>query len=202
MLEFPKNDRGMTVQDTTYQQLAKALKQSDAMSEPSETHGTLSGLLAAAPEVDWRQEWFRLTVQGGQGQEAVSLPAAARPVLDSVYLQTQAALSDLKMSFEPMVPPDDEPLQARVQALGLWCQGFLFGFSTARPGSHDGLSPQVREVLDDLQRLAQVEIPGGEGDEGDEAALMEIVEYVRVAAQLVHDELRLKSPDPANQTRH
>jgi ABC-type nitrate/sulfonate/bicarbonate transport system substrate-binding protein len=60
----------------------------------------------------------------------------------------------------------------------------------------------VKTMLDDLARIAQVEQPDGEGNEQDEAALVEIIEYIRVASQLVHDELRLAGAPPASGRTH
>jgi len=185
-----------------YNKVAAVLKQCEGLSDVSESHGTLTGLLAAAPDADWRGKWLQLTIHAGDSGEAVSLPASSRPVLDALYDGTQAALSGLNMGFYPLLPDDSTTAAERAAALGQWCQGFLYGFSMARPGSHDGLPPQVREVLDDMSRLAQVEVPEEEGSEQDEAALMEIVEYLRVAAQLIHDELKLMEPSSMNQTRH
>lgn len=186
-----------------YEKFATALRQVDGLSEPSEAHGTLVGLLAAAPEENWRERWVKLCVNADEAESpGLALPAAARPVMNAVFDGSVAGLADLQMRFQPLLPPEEAPLSERAQALGLWCQGFLYGFSMARPGSHEGLPPQVREVLDDLGRLAQVEPPQVDGDERDEAALVEIVEYLRVAAQLVHDELRLAAPRPDSDTRH
>lgn len=195
--------KGIGVDLPDYETFAAALKQADGLSEPSESHGTLVGLLAAAPEENWRDRWLKLCLQADdEGQSGLALPASSQPVLNAVFDGSVAGLADLQMRFQPLLPSDDAPLADRARALGLWCQGFLYGFSMARPGSHEGLPPQVREVLDDFGRLAQVEPPEGEGDERDEVALMEIVEYLRVAAQLVHDELRLATPRPDNDTRH
>lgn len=185
-----------------YAEIESALRQAGAQSEPAESHGTLSGLIAAAPEVDWQARWLKVTLDAGNDDAAPALPASARPRLEALFDGTRAAMSDLQMRFEPLLPADDAPIAERARCLGLWCQGFLYGFSMARPGGHEKLPPQVREVLDDLGRLAQVEPPEGEGGEQDEAALMEIVEYMRVAAQLVHDELRLSEPVPGSQTHH
>lgn len=186
-----------------YEKFSTALQQADGMSEPSESHGTLVGLLAAAPDENWRERWLKLCLHANdEGASGLALPASSQPVLNAVFDGSLASLADLQMRFHPMLPPDDAPLANRAHALGLWCQGFLYGFSMARPGSHESLPPQVREVLDDFARLAQVEPPEGEGDERDEVALVEIVEYLRVAAQLVHDELKLAAPRPESDTRH
>jgi uncharacterized protein YgfB (UPF0149 family) len=188
-----------------YSRIAAALESAGALSDPSECHGSLSGMLAALPDGEWRHAWLRLSLHGRDADdsgEALSLPADSRPVLDALYEGTCASLSDLHLRFQPLLPPDDQPIADRARALGNWCQGFLYGFSLARPGDISGLPGQVTEVLDDLARIAQVEQPDGEGNEQDEAALVEIIEYIRVASQLVHDELRLAGAPPASGRTH
>ncbi len=186
-----------------FDKVSRALKQMEGLSEASESHGTLVGLLAAAPDENWRDRWLKMCLKADDSaQGVVSMPADASPILNAVFDGTVAGLADLQLRFEPLLPGDEAPLAERARALGLWSQGFLYGFSMARPGRHDSLPSQVREVLDDLARLAQVEAPEGEGDEQDEVAFAEIIEYLRVAAQLVHDELRLAAPQPDSGTRH
>ncbi len=187
-----------------YFSLADALRSADALSEAAEAHGTLAGMVAANPDQDCHHRWLMLSLHGSD-QAAHSTPTLtdeARKTLHAVYHSTCAGLSDLQMSFTPLLPPDDFPLGEQARALGLWCQGFVYGFALGRPGTREVHSPQVREVLDDLGRMAEVEIPEDDGDEQDRAALVELVEYVRVAAQLVHDELRLSASGPGDAPTH
>jgi uncharacterized protein YgfB (UPF0149 family) len=79
--------------------------------------------------------------------------------------------------------------------LSQWCQGFLYGFGT---GQANGMTPKeedlptnVNEILNDLTHIgrASVEIEGDADNESEEEAYAEVVEYVRVGVQLIHDEL-------------
>ena len=65
-----------------------------------------------------------------------------------------------------------------------WCRGFLGGFGLAA-GANPPLSEESTEALGDLARLAAAS-PQDDGDEDDEAAMIEIEEFVRVAALLLH----------------
>lgn len=182
----------------------RLLQEAGALSEPAEAHGTLVGMLAADPEGDCAGRWIALTLHGTDQPDGAgrAVPAELRPRLESVYRDTEQALADLQMSFEPLLPQDEAGLRAQAEAMGSWCQGFLYGFTLIRRGDGKTLSPQVQEVLEDLQRMAEVETPDTEGNEQDREALVELVEYLRVAAQLVHDELRLAAPGADNDAAH
>ena len=38
-------------------------------------------------------------------------------------------MNNSDVEFELMLPDDDESLEARVEALGTWCQGFVYGLA-------------------------------------------------------------------------
>lgn len=187
-----------------FSEFTRLLRDAGALSDPAESHGTLVGMLAADPGEDCCQRWIALTLHGTDQPEGNgrAVPAELRPRLDSVYAATERSLADLQMGFEPLLPEDEADLRTQAEAMGSWCQGFLYGFTLIRRGGGKALPPQVQEVLEDLQRMAEVETPDASGDEQDHEALVELVEYIRVAAQLVHDELRLAASDADNDATH
>jgi uncharacterized protein YgfB (UPF0149 family) len=77
----------------------------------------------------------------------------------------------------------------RSAALFDWCRGFLGGFGLAA-GNQPPLSEEGSEALADLARLAAA-TPQEDGDDEDEEALVEIEEFVRVAALLLHGDCAL-----------
>jgi uncharacterized protein YgfB (UPF0149 family) len=133
----------------------------------------------------------------------------AQQALRLLYADTLNALRGEDMEFEVLLPDDDIPLETRAGGLSQWCQGFLYGFGTGqadqqaheqtgqpagkRAVKHDELPGSVNEILNDLTHIgrASVELDGdGEGgSESEEEAYAEVVEYVRVGVQLIHDEL-------------
>jgi uncharacterized protein YgfB (UPF0149 family) len=107
------------------------------------------------------------------------------------------------MEFEPLLPDDETDLAARVESLGAWCQGFLYGFGTAGTAAHAKLPATVSEVLADLAQVSHVGAPGGESPEAEESAYAELVEFLRAAVQLVYDELAgLRQGQPVSQSGH
>jgi uncharacterized protein YgfB (UPF0149 family) len=109
---------------------------------------------------------------------------ATDSVLDRLRQVSAAQLDDRSFGFELLLPAADAPLSERSGALFDWCRGFLGGFGLAA-GHAPPLSEEGSEALADLAKLAAA-TPQDDGDEDDEDALIEIEEFVRVAALLLH----------------
>ena len=96
------------------------------------------------------------------------------------------------MSFQPLLPGDDESLEQRTAALAAWCQGFNYGLALAvRIGDADEALQHdtVAEIVRDFAELAQLGYTEDEIEGEGEVAWAELVEYVRVSVQLVFEEL-------------
>jgi uncharacterized protein YgfB (UPF0149 family) len=74
-----------------------------------------------------------------------------------------------------------------------WCRGFLGGFGLAGTSAHAQLSDEAQEVLRDLGTVAASSFDFGNEDE-DEDALIEVQEFVRVAAMLLYTECTAHDP--------
>ena len=122
--------------------------------------------------------------------------------LRQLYAETQQNLYEGQMAFQPFLPHDDAPLVDRTDALALWCQGFLYGLSIGR-GVAGQTSDDVREAIEDLAQIARAGV-SDESDEDDEVAYVELVEFLRVSAQLIFEELNLAQspPVPTSDTIH
>ena len=145
--------------------------------DASELHGSLCGYLCGGGHCD-RRDWL---------QQLALDPATAIEsdgALDQMYQATRQQLDAQDFDFVVLLPDDAQPLAARADALVAWCRGFLGGFGLAAP-LPTALSEEANEALEDIGRIAASSL-SYEGDESDEEALAEIVEFVRVAALLVH----------------
>jgi uncharacterized protein YgfB (UPF0149 family) len=122
----------------------------------------------------------------------VNPPAGLDSVLTEAHECTAQQLDDEEFGFSLWLPDDEEPLEERIIALGRWCSGFLAGLVCGGP--LDTLSEEAREAIEDLQQIAKAEMTAQEssGDdcEEDENAFVEIVEYVRVVALMMHEDFR------------
>ncbi len=176
-----------------------ALRRVGAITEPAEAHGSLCGL-ACVLGIDAQSQWMADTLATGDGTafpadgSAADSPGTAdvAALLGALATASSAALEAGDMSFQPLLPEDDESLEQRTAALAAWCQGFNYGLALAvRIGDADeALQRQtIAEIVRDFAELAQLGYTEDEIEGEGEVAYAELVEYVRVSAQLVFEEL-------------
>ena len=151
--------------------------------EASELHGSLCGFLAGGGSLRQTPVLSALQLDG----EASSPTAADLALLDRLARQCETELADPELGFEPLLPEDDRPLTERAEAMVDWCRGFLGGFGLAGTTAHAQLSEEAQEVLRDLGMIAASSFDFGVEEE-DEDALIEVHEFVRVGAMLLHTE--------------
>lgn len=172
----------------SYAEIQRALTQSRSLADAAEAHGTLSGALCAATGYhldDWLGE---ILPDGRASPEAAGW-------LRALYDATSNALGDTEMAFEPLLPADDDGLSARTEALGEWCRGFLYGLGTGPAGNLESLGEETGEILRDFTAITQVGVDPDDGDESNEEAYAELVEFVRVGVQMIFERLEpLRAP--------
>lgn len=143
----------------------------------SELHGALCGWLSGGG--GGHGDWLAKVLVDDD-----AAPPAPGSALDDLRVAAAAQLADRSFDFELLLPDADTSLAVRSGAVFDWCRGFLGGFGLAA-GAEPPLSAESLEALGDLARLASAQAQD-DGDEEDEAALVEIEEFVRVAVLLLH----------------
>ena len=176
--------------DIDYDSLEQALSGLGIHQPGAEYHGTLAGMIAAGiePPVD-----LGIAAELSQGAGA----DAARSVLEQLRGDTAHDFVDVDMGFAPMLPDDSASQADRVQSLALWCQGFLFGAASLPGFSIEALSDDAKEVVKDFSEIAQA--GSIEESESEETAYAELIEYVRVGAQMLFFELHEQSDSEREQ---
>ena len=125
--------------------------------------------------------------------EELTPDAATRAELKQLREETIAALTDLQSAFMPVLPDDGSPLSDRAKALGGWCEGFLYGLAGRIKLNLRECSEEVREIVKDFTQFTRASLDSGGEDEVEEEAYAELIEYIRVGAQLVYMELHPRS---------
>jgi len=185
----------------------------------AECHGLICGLLGCMPSTRAKARWYAELIgsteltPGDLGQHAGDLKS-----LDSWFETTVVDYHAADLTLQLLLPDDDEPLAERVTSLASWCQGFCFGvglgtgwsaqsepdddeaYASAKPlvAGERPLPEDTRELLVDFVAISRA---AADDDETDEAALIELQEYVRVGALLIGEELQPATTD-ANQRLH
>ncbi len=165
-----------------YAEIQRALKAANAVAEAAEAHGTLAGCLCTA--VAYRfEDWLAEILPEGRADPQ------ATETLRELFERTAGALGEDQMEFTPLLPEDAESIDARASALGLWCQGFLYGLGASHLSDARQLPGEVGEVVRDLSEITRVGVDATDSAESNEGAYAELVEFVRVGVQLVFEEL-------------
>ena len=171
--------------DVSFEEVQDALNNSDLSGTAAEAHGLLSGMLCMDVATDCRQwlgDFFGPELNGIRGEDRLQL--------DRLYQQTRRQLVDFDFSIEPLLPDDEESLEARAQSLGEWCHGFLQGIGYN--GKTSEWPGETTEILRDFMEIVRLD-PAAAG-EGDETAYTELTEYVRVGVQVIHSEFQSQTP--------
>jgi len=170
-------------------QLSQVLQQQQAGADAAEFHGQLCGLLAVDSQLSLT-DWLATVLPG---VVVASLPTNVQTVFQALLENSRNGLRDESFGFQLVLPDDDTDLAVRVEALGHWCQGFLLGVSSAGISDPKVLPGDLPEILDDFLGISQAESYELADEEEDEAAYTELMEYVRISAQLFCEELRVQS---------
>ncbi|MGI9274417.1 MAG: UPF0149 family protein [Endozoicomonas sp.] len=165
-----------------FDELADKLVEMGGGSHPSELHGLICGLFSGGsrPGVE---AWLR-QVSGLLGDE--TMDGMTEDMLTHLYQQTLEQLSETDFSIRLLMPDDDDALEQRAEALGIWCSAFLSGFGEGATGKV--LGENVESVLRDFSEIAQIHESIDDSEES-EKDFMEISEYVRMALLTVFSEV-------------
>lgn len=169
--------------------LEDALRQCGSNWDASQTHGLLSGRLAIAGS-DSGFDWLSQVLEGTE--QADTIRDECESMLGQLFEVTYRQLTERQSGFEPLLPSEDDGTAVRATALAHWCEGFLHGLVAAHNG--DELKTRLAaeplaDIIRDMLQITRASADEDDDTESDDSAYTELVEYVRVAAQLVYEEL-------------
>ena len=117
------------------------------------------------------------------------MASECRTLLDRVFAAAFVTESELGATLALLLPEDVVVDSARLSAVRDWCQGFLFGFGLAGQSITAELSSQTRELLNDFTEFTRLDTDDVDNNEANQAALIEIEEYIREGVMVIRDEL-------------
>lgn len=188
-----------------YGTLDEALRRCGSSWDASQTHGLLSGRLAIAG-ADSGFGWLNQVLEGTN--QADVLRVECEGLLGALFATTYQQLAERMSAFSPLLPDDGDPPAQRTTALAHWCEGFLHGLVSGEHGAELRARLQAEPLVDiirDMLQITRAAIDEDDDEGSDDDAYFELVEYVRVAAQLAFEELadlRQAGDDPAVDSLH
>jgi len=185
----------MTAPVSPFDSLANTILAAGGVTGPSELHGFVCGVLSAGARPD-QQRWQR------ELAELLQLEAVPAELNREFLELTERSLQQLGGdAFDlDLLLADDEDISTRARTLGNWCQGFLLGYGIG--DNQRKLADTSSEALKDIGTIAQLDADAVEASEEAEKQLLEVQEFVRVAAMNIFTETAGAQPGAGGPTVH
>lgn len=172
-----------------HNELDAALRRCGSTWNAGQTHGLLCSRLALAG-AEGASRWLAQVLADTDPENTLCTECQA--MLEALCTSTWQQLSERQSDFMLLLPDDDDSAQVRTEAMGQWCEGFLHGLVSEAHGDElrERLaSDPLSDIIKDLLEITRATV-GEEADEqATDNAFAELVEYLRVAAQLTYEEL-------------
>lgn len=169
-------------------EIESALQRAGSSWSASQAHGLLCSRLAVMG-AEGAADWLTLVLEGADPANEAHQEGAE--MLDTLSARTYRQLSERQSEFEPLLPDESEPVPHIAAAMAEWCEGFLHGLVSNV--KDDDLKQKladepVSDIIRDMLEMTRVAVEDDDPDENEEA-LTELIEYLRVAGQLVYEVL-------------
>ena len=177
----------------SYEQLSARVQVLQLPVATDALHGALTGLACSGVVVDQATWLVRLS----DCLEDIEL-AEHEAVLSALQTWVNGELADGDLGFQLLLPDSEEFLSVRTRALARWSDSFLYAFIA----SGVKLTPEDREILEDMAAISQVDdgespedeeqsmsaLNNPEDAESNERDFFELCEFVRMAAMDLYRE--------------
>ncbi len=169
-----------------YEQLNEMLITSGAGFHASECHGFLCALVCGNGRVQEQKirEHFLL-----DSDEIVNSDECFNH-LKTLAEDIEAKMYSSDLDLELLIADEDDALAERGHSLAEWCQGFMSGMGLS--GVKDEQIPyESQELLGDFYKIANLDVDNADNsDQGNDFALMELIEYVRMGTIYIFEDLQ------------
>lgn len=172
-----------------HDELDAALRRCGSTWNAGQAHGLLCSHLALAG-ADGADRW--LTQVLADTDPGNALRSECEAMLEALCAATWQQLSERQSEFMVLLPDEDESAKVRAEAMGQWCEGFLHGLVSETHGEELRqrlASDPLADIIKDLVEISRATTDNESDSEATEKAFSELVEYLRVAAQLAYEEL-------------
>ncbi len=174
-----------------YKQIECALTSVQSPFSPEDCHGMLCAMLIVNNSLKYKR-WLDEICTHAHSENEIT--PSGHDALTLLYDHTRQELNDALLNFSLLIPEENSSLSERVMSLKKWCDGFLFGLALAGVKDMSQLPEDSFEIMQDIVTISQAS-ENDEEDEMNEAAYLDIVEYVRMGVLLVNEELQpINSP--------
>ena len=179
----------MREKSVNHNELDLVLKDCGSSRNAGEVHGLLCSHLSIAG-IEGVGKWLKQVLEETDPSDV--LRAECELMLDALYATTWRQLVERQSEFQLLLPDDWATTAARAEAVGQWCEGFLNGLISEKNSEELKVrlvGEPLADIIRDLVQISRATSDEDEEADDEENAYTEVVEYLRVVAQLAYEEL-------------
>ena len=172
---------------TNESELDEALENCDSGRNSIQAHGLLCGYIMTHG-LKGHDMWLHRMFENSSNEKGDKY----KYIFDDLFIKTWRQLEERQSEFELFLPGDDRGLLTRAKAIGSWCDSYLHGLisSVTTENLKKAINREPTSILiKDLLEMTKATIGEEDDDETNERSYAELVEYTRIAVQLIFEEL-------------
>ncbi len=172
---------------TNESELDEALENCDSGRNSIQAHGLLCGYIMTHG-LKGHDMWLHRMFENSSNEKENKY----KYIFDDLFIKTWRQLEERQSEFELFLPGDDRGLLTRAKAIGSWCDSYLHGLisSVTTEKLKKAINREPTSILiKDLLEMTKATIGEEDDDETNEKSYAELVEYTRIAVQLIFEEL-------------
>ncbi len=189
MIKLTHHGAPNTDNPSAYDALDRSLRDSSFDGSAAQAHGIACGLVCR----DVKSAELGAAIEHLNFSDEASMGA-----LGSLLERGAHDLNQTAFEFDLWLPEVDE-LHFLLDALAEWSQGYIIGLMYDGSEFRTRLSPEINESVQDIIEISALENTASSSSE-DEIAFIELREYLRIATQLIYEELNPDRPIHSVQT--
>ena len=172
---------------TNESELDEALENCDSGRNSIQAHGLLCGYIMTHG-LKGHDMWLHRMFENSSNEKGDKY----KYIFDDLFIKTWQQLEERQSEFELFLPGDDRGLLTRAKAIGAWCDSYLHGLisSVTTEKLKKAINREPTSILiKDLLEMTKATIGEEDDYETNERSYAELVEYTRIAVQLIFEEL-------------
>ena len=172
---------------TNESELDEALENCDSGRNSIQAHGLLCGYIMTHG-LKGHDMWLHRMFENSSNEKENKY----KYIFDDLFIKTCRQLEGRQSEFELFLPGDDRGLLTRAKAIGSWCDSYLHGLisSVTTEKLKKAINREPTSILiKDLLEMTKATIGEEDDYETNERSYAELVEYTRIAVQLIFEEL-------------
>ena len=172
-----------------HDELDALLKSCGSSWNAGQAHGLLCSRLSLAGAQGASRWITQVLAEANSGAEQ---RAECEEMLDALCASTWQQLVERMSEFDLLLADDEDPAAVRTVVMAQWCEGFLHGLVAEKHSEE--LKKRLAEepladIIKDMLEITRATVGEEADDENFDNDFAELVEYLRVAVQLMYEEL-------------